>query len=99
MSHTLQLITHHQSGVPPPLQHGTCVGGKLTRSKTLYYGTGLEYVKKFTKAGTAAQKAFSANAGKNVTLEYLNAAYSAPLINQVRPGFRTHYPHFSPQCR
>jgi hypothetical protein len=41
-------------------------------------------VKKYTKPGTAAQRAFSANAGKNVTIEYLNAAYSAPLINQVR---------------
>lgn len=66
-----------------PLQHGTCVGGKLTRSKSAYFATGLEYVKKFTKPGTAAQRAFSDNAGKNVTLAFLNAAYSAPLINQV----------------
>jgi hypothetical protein len=81
---------HHaltSSGAPPPLQHGTCVGGKLTRSKAAYFSTGLEYVKKFTKPGTAAQRAFSDNAGKNVTLEFLNAAYSAPLINQVRCPF------------
>jgi hypothetical protein len=70
--------------VPLPPQHGTCIGGKLTRSKAAFFGTGLAYVKKFTKPGTAAQRAFSANAGKNVTLEFLNAAYSAPLINQVR---------------
>jgi ribonuclease I len=63
-------------------KHGTCVGGKLTRSKAAYFSTGLEYVKKFTQPGTAAQRAFSDNAGKNVTLEFLNAAYSAPLINQ-----------------
>jgi hypothetical protein len=68
----------------PALQHGTCIGGKLTRSKAAFFGTALDYTKKFTRPGTAAQRAFSANAGKNVTLAFLNAAYSAPLINQVR---------------
>lgn len=67
-----------------PLQHGTCIGGKLTRSKAAFFGTALDYTKKFTRPGTAAQRAFSDNAGKNVTLAFLNAAYSAPLINQVR---------------